>query len=104
LLVFAQRNLNDNLSLFRPKIMFYHQYIHPLVSGSISSATFACSKKDLFGDCIIKVVGVGSHLSPQMLIVSALLILHSIPSFSGSQADEMLIHANNGLFYIGLPP
>jgi len=97
--VFAQQNPNDNLGFFCPKIMFITSTSHPLVSGSMSSATFACSEKDLFGDCIVKVVGAGIHLSPQMLTVSPLLILHSIPSFNSSQADEILLHANNGLLH-----
>lgn len=69
-----------------------------LRSISIREATFKESNPSLTGDCTLNVVGLGIHLSPQMLMLHPSPTRHIRPCCSRSRAEKMLLHAKEGLF------
>ena len=75
-----------------------NSFFRPQPSLSSSSATFASRLSSLGDDCMVKVVGHGIHLSPQILVSSPLPIRQNNPSLRRSHEPKILLHAYDGLF------
>lgn len=77
---------------------FSSSLFHILVSVSIGSFTLAELFSTLIGNWTWYVCGVGSHLSPQMLIVWPFSTLHKIHSWTRSIEPLKLCHKRDELW------